>query len=80
MLQFLDFEKPFKMHTNVSGFVIGKVLLQERHLIAIESEKLAWVQLKWPIRTNELFTMMNCLKAWQHYLGFHKTKVFTDNV
>ncbi len=23
---------------------------------------------------------MNCLKAWQHYLGFHKTKVFTNNV
>jgi hypothetical protein len=23
---------------------------------------------------------MSCLKAWQYYLGFHKTKVFTNNV
>jgi hypothetical protein len=23
---------------------------------------------------------MNYLKAWQHYLGFHKTKVFINNV
>lgn len=23
---------------------------------------------------------MYCLKVWQHYLGTHKTKVFTDNV
>ncbi len=23
---------------------------------------------------------MTCLKAWQHYLGFHETKVFTNNV
>jgi hypothetical protein len=23
---------------------------------------------------------MNCLKTWQHYLGFHKTEVFMDNV
>jgi hypothetical protein len=23
---------------------------------------------------------MSCLKAWQHYLDSHKTKVFTNNV
>ncbi len=23
---------------------------------------------------------MSCLKAWQHYLGFHETKIFTQNV
>ncbi len=24
--------------------------------------------------------MVNYLKAWQHYLGYHETKVFMDNV
>jgi hypothetical protein len=76
----LDSENPFEVQTNVSGFVIGRVFMQEGHLIAIESKKLAGVQLKWPIRKKELFAMMNCFKAWQHYLGFHKTKVFTYNV
>jgi hypothetical protein len=23
---------------------------------------------------------MSCLKAWKHYLGFHETKVFTNNI
>jgi hypothetical protein len=29
---------------------------------------------------NKLFVIMNCLNEWQHYLSFHKTKIFTDNV
>jgi len=39
MLWFLDFAKPFEMHTNVNGFVISKVLMQG-HPIAFESKKL----------------------------------------
>jgi hypothetical protein len=27
-----------------------------------------------------LYIVVCCLKAWQHYLGMHKTKVFTNNV
>jgi hypothetical protein len=48
--------------------------------MAFESKKLVGAQLKWPTHKKELFALINCLKAWQHYLGFHKTKVFTDNV
>ncbi len=28
----------------------------------------------------ELFAMVNYLKAWQQYLGFHKNKIFMNNV
>jgi hypothetical protein len=68
------------MHTNANGFAIGKVLTQEGHPIVFESKKLARAQLRWPTHEKELFAILSCLKAWQHYLGFHKTKVFTDNV
>jgi len=54
--------------------------MQERHLITFENKKLAGAQLRWPTHKKESFAMMNCLKAWQHYLGFHKTKIFTNNV
>jgi hypothetical protein len=28
----------------------------------------------------ELFAMVSYLKAWQQYLGFHKNKIFMNNV
>ncbi len=80
VLQFLDFAKLFEMHMDVSGFVIGAVLMQEGHLITFENKKLVGAELRWPIHEKELFVVMHYLKAWQHYLGFHKTKIFTNNV
>ncbi len=38
------------------------------------------VELKWPIHEKKLFIIASSLKAWHHYLGFHKTNVFTNNV
>jgi hypothetical protein len=37
VLPFLDFSKPFKMHTNACKFAIGVILMQ-RHPIAFESK------------------------------------------
>jgi hypothetical protein len=39
VLRFLDFVKSFEVHMDASGFAIGGVLMQERHLIAFESKK-----------------------------------------
>ena len=35
-----DHTKVFEVHTNVSDFAIGGVLMQDRHLIAFESRNL----------------------------------------
>jgi hypothetical protein len=35
MLKFLDFMKPFEIHTNASDFAIEGVLMQEGHLYHI---------------------------------------------
>jgi hypothetical protein len=43
------------------------------------NKKLAWAQLRWPTHEKELFVIVSCLKAWQYYLGSHKSKVFMDN-
>jgi hypothetical protein len=59
-----DFEKPFEMHMDVSGFVIGGVLMQKRHPIAFKNKKLVGAQLRWPIHEKELFTIVSYLKAW----------------
>ncbi len=36
--------------------------------------------MKWLTHEKELFVVVSCLKAWQHYLGFHKTKFFNNNI
>jgi hypothetical protein len=80
MLRFLDFIKPFEVHIDANDFVLGKVFMQDEHLIAFESKKFCGVQLQWPIYVKELYIIVCFLKAWQHYLGMHKTKVFTKNI
>ncbi len=80
MLRFMDVIKPFEVHINANDFVIGRVFMQDGNPIAFESKKFCGVQLQWPIHEKELYIVVCCLKAWQHYLGMHKTKVFTNNV
>ncbi len=80
LIRFPKFSRPFEIHTNANGFVIKGVLMQKGHPIAFESKKFSGAQLKWPTHEKELFTLMNYLKTWQHYMGLQKKKVFMDNV
>ena len=40
MLKFLEFDKPFEVHTDANDFDIGGVLMQDGRPIAYESKKL----------------------------------------
>ena len=44
MLKFPEFKKPFEVHTNVSDFAVGGVLMQEGRPVAFESKKLLDVE------------------------------------
>jgi hypothetical protein len=63
MLRFPNFAKPFEVHIDASGFVIGGVLMQEGHPITFESVKLVGAQLRWPIHEKILFVVVSWLKA-----------------
>jgi hypothetical protein len=80
VLIFSNFTKPFKVHTNANDFAIGGVFMQDGHPIAFESKKLSRAQLQWPTHKKELYVIVCHVKAWQHYLGTQKTKVYTDNI
>jgi hypothetical protein len=41
MLKFPDFTKPFKVHINVSEFIIEGILMEDGHPIAFESKKIS---------------------------------------
>jgi hypothetical protein len=80
VLRFLTFTKLFEVHINVSDFAIGGVLIQDGQPIPFNNKKFYGAQLWLPIHEKELYVVMYCMKAWQHYLGTHKTKVFTNNI
>ena len=80
VLKFLEFKKSFEVHIDMSDFAIGGVIMQERRPVAFESKKLSDVERRWPTHEKEMWTVVHCLKLWQHYLGLEYTKVYTDNV
>jgi hypothetical protein len=79
MLKFPYFRKLFEVHIDASDFTIGGVLMQDAHPITFESKKLCGAQLRWLTCEKKKYAIVCCLKMWQHYLGTHKTKVFTNS-
>ena len=44
VLKFLEFKKPFEVHTDTSDFAIGGVLMQEGRPVAFKSKKLSDIE------------------------------------
>ena len=61
VLKFLEFKKPFEVHTDASDFVIG-VKMQEGRPVAFGSKKLSDVERRWPTHEKEMWTVVHCLK------------------
>lgn len=80
VLMFLEFDKPFKIHTDASDYAIGVVLLQDGKPVALESKKLSQVERRWPNHGKELFAIVHYLKEWEHYLGMFEIKVFLGSI
>lgn len=80
VLKNLDFTELFVVHINANDFTIDGVFMQDGRSIAFESKKLYGAQLQWPTHRKKLYAIVCYLKAWQHYLGTHKTKIYMNNV
>ena len=79
LLALHDFDKPFEIHCDASGYGIGGVLMKEERPITYFSEKLSGAQLNYPIYDKELYALVRVLHVWEHYLRPHEFILHTDH-
>jgi hypothetical protein len=68
VLSLLDFGIPFTLECDSSGEGIGAVLMQNRHPIAYESQKLKGPELLYNIYNKEMLAIMHALAKFRQYL------------
>jgi hypothetical protein len=62
VLKLLDFDKDFKIHSDASDFIIGRVLMQEGRPVAFESKELSETEQRWPTHEKEMWAVIHCFK------------------
>nr|XP_018632992.1 uncharacterized mitochondrial protein AtMg00860-like [Nicotiana tomentosiformis] len=58
VLELPDFAKTFEVHTDVSDFATGGVLIQDKHPIAFESRKLNETEQRYTVQEKEMTTIV----------------------
>ena len=67
------------IHTNVSDYAMGGVLLQHDKPIAFHSEKFNGAMTNYPTYEKELYVLVQSVKKWKHYLMGKETIAHTDH-
>jgi hypothetical protein len=70
-------QKHLRFECDTSGTNIGGMLMQERRPVAYVKEKLAGVQLNYPIYDKVLYALVRVLQIWQHIGGLRNLLTIT---
>ncbi len=75
-----NFDLPFEVVCDASGFGLGAVLLQNGRPIAFESRQLTAAEQNYTVTEQELLGVIHALKIWRCYLeGAAEVQVVTDH-
>ena len=76
-----DFQQPFEIRCDASGFALGAVLLQHGRPVAYESRKLTPAERNYTTGEQELLAVVHSIGIWRCYLegGEHPVTVVTDH-
>jgi RNase H-like domain found in reverse transcriptase/Reverse transcriptase (RNA-dependent DNA polymerase) len=84
ILSYPDFERPFTIYTDSSGFGLGAVLSQlqsdgKEHVISYASRSMNRAEKNYPITDQECLAVIWAVKHFQHYLGLKPFTLVTDH-
>ena len=79
ILAFPNFTKTFEIECDASNIGIRVVLLQEGHPIAYFSEKLKGNHINYSTYDKELYSLVQALQNWQHYLFSKEFVIHSDH-
>lgn len=79
LLALPDYTKVYGVHTNVSNFVSGGVLTQDKHPIAFENRKLNDTKRRYTIQEKKMMVIIYYLHTGKYYL-FESRYVVKNNV
>ena len=74
-----DLQQPFEIKTNINGYAMGAVLMQQKKPICYHSEKSSQAVINYSTYAKELFAMVQSVKKWKHYLIGKETIIHTNH-
>jgi hypothetical protein len=74
-----DMEKPFSIYCDASGQGLGRVLMQDGHLVAYALRLLRKHEAYYLTHDLELAAVIHALKIWRHYLMRKRCELYMDH-
>jgi hypothetical protein len=79
VLSLTNLQQPFENETNVSGYVMGAVLMQYCKPICYYSETFNQAIVNYPTYDKELYALVKSVKKWKNYLLGKETIIHIDH-
>ena len=80
VLRFLDLDHPFEVQTDALDKALDRVLVQDGHPVAFESQRLKVAEQRYSTQEKEMTAVVHYLQQWRHYLLDGIFIMVTDNV